>query len=80
MFKNIDFYIKKQDAYAYFFPRARMKSSDSACMTKSSLVTEKNCVKCTCECLELLLIAMLITGHNNEHDVSGCRHRSIHKL
>ena len=48
--------------------------------TKSySLVTEKNCVKCTCECLELLLIAMLITGHNNEHDVSGCR-QSIHKL
>ena len=36
--------------------------SNSACMTKSSFVTGK---MCTLECLKLLLIAMLITGHNN---------------
>ena len=67
MFKNIEFYIKTSCTMrtCIFFPRARMWSSDSACMTKSSFVTEKNYVKCTWEWLKLLLITMLITGHNN---------------
>ena len=29
-------------------------------MTKTRLVPERNCVKCTCECWKLLRIAMLI--------------------
>ena len=67
MFKNIDFYIKTRcmRGVRAFFPRVRMQSSNSACMTKSSFVTEKKYVKCTRVCLKLLLIAMLITGHNN---------------
>ena len=49
MFKNIEFYIKTRCTryVRVFFPRARMQSSDSACMTKSSFVTEKKYVKCT---------------------------------
>ena len=44
MFKNIDFYIKTRctRGVSVFFPRARMESSNSACMTKSSFVTENN--------------------------------------
>ena len=47
MFKHIDFYIKTRctRGVRVFFPRAR--SSNSACMTKSSLVTEQKCAKYT---------------------------------
>ena len=43
MFKNIDFYIKTRctQGVRVFFARARMKSSNSACMTKPSFNTGK---------------------------------------
>ena len=43
MFKNIDFYIKTgcTRGVRVFYSRARMQSSNSACMTKSSFISEK---------------------------------------
>ena len=47
MFKNIDFYIKTRcmRGVVVFFLRARISSSNSAYMTKSSFVTEKKMCK-----------------------------------
>ena len=44
MSENIDFYIKTRCTRHVrgVFPRAKIKFSNSACMNKSSFVTEKN--------------------------------------
>ena len=49
MFKNIDFYIETRctRGVRVFLPEQECVSRNSACMTKSSFVTEKKCVKCT---------------------------------
>ena len=57
MFKYIDFYIKTRCTIGVrvFFPRASMQSCNSACMTKSSLVTENKCVKLHMRVLEIAI-------------------------
>ena len=63
LFTNIDFYIKTKCTRAVrIFSIARILSSNSVCMPKSSFIAEQKFCKVY---MKLLLNVMLITGHNN---------------